>query len=146
MIRPATIQDLDFLVHGNREMARETEALDLDGSILREGVRAVLEQRQPGAYRILEIDGRPAAQLLLTYEWSDWRNRMVWWIQSVWVQPEHRKHGCFRKLYEHVRAEAKAAGAGGLRLYVDGRNTRAQDVYRALGMDGGHYRVFEDMF
>jgi hypothetical protein len=98
VIRPATLDDLDFLVHGNREMARETEALALDEAILREGVRAVLSGAQPGAYRILELDGRPAAQLLLTYEWSDWRNRMVWWIQSVWVEPEHRKTGCFREL------------------------------------------------
>jgi GNAT superfamily N-acetyltransferase len=146
MIRPATIRDLDFLVHGNREMARETESLELDPAILREGVRAVLDGTQPGAYRILEIDGRPVAQLLLTYEWSDWRNRVVWWIQSVWVQPDQRKHGRFRQLYQAVREEAEAAGAGGLRLYVDERNTRAQAVYRALGMDGGHYRVFEDMF
>ena len=146
MIRPATLDDLDFLVHGNREMARETEALELDEAILREGVRAVLTGARPGAYRILEIDGRPAAQLLLTYEWSDWRNRLVWWIQSVWVEPEHRKTGCFRRLYRAVREEALSAGAGGLRLSVDERNTRAQAVYRALGMDGGHYRVFEDMF
>ena len=146
MIRPATIRDLDFLVHGNREMALETESLALDESILTEGVRAVLESRQPGAYRILELEGRPVAQLLLTYEWSDWRNCLVWWIQSVWVETEHRKSGCFRRLYQAVREEAKAAGAGGLRLYVDERNTRAQEVYRALGMDGAHYRVFEDMF
>jgi GNAT superfamily N-acetyltransferase len=146
MIRPATILDLDFLVHGNRAMAKETESLDLDPAILREGVRAVLEGKQPGAYWIVEIEGRTVAQLLLTYEWSDWRNRVVWWIQSVWVEPDQRKHGRFRELYQAVRDEAKAAGAGGLRLYVDERNTRAQAVYRALGMDGGHYRVFEDMF
>ena len=146
MIRPATIRDLDFLVHGNREMAKETESLDLDPAILREGVRAVLEGTQPGAYWIVEIEGRAVAQLLLTYEWSDWRNRVVWWIQSVWVEPDQRKHGRFRELYQAVRDEAKGAGAGGLRLYVDERNTRAQAVYRALGMDGGHYRVFEDMF
>lgn len=146
MIRAATIRDLDFLVHGNREMALETESLDLDESILTEGVRAVLESRQPGSYRILEIDGRPVAHLLITYEWSDWRNRVVWWVQSVWVESEQRKSGCFRRLYQAVRDEAKAAGAGGIRLYVDERNTRAQAVYRALGMDGGHYRVFEDMF
>lgn len=146
MIRPAAIQDLDFLVRGNREMARETEGIELDEAILREGVRAVLEGKQPGTYRILEVDGAPVAQLLLTYEWSDWRNRVVWWVQSVWVEPEHRKRGHYRRLYDAVRTEARAAGAGGVRLYVDERNTRAQAVYRALGMDGGHYRVFEDMF
>ena len=146
MIRPATKRDIDFLVHGNREMAKETEGLALDEATLRAGVSAVFENEELGMYRILELDGAPAAQLLLTYEWSDWRNRRVWWIQSVWVEPQHRKKGCFRQLYQAVRAEAEAAGAGGLRLYVDERNTRAQAVYRALGMNGDHYRVFEDMF
>ncbi len=146
MIRHATIDDLEFLVRGNREMAKETEAIELDESILREGVSTLLAGRSQGAYRILELEGRAVGQLLITYEWSDWRNKPVWWIQSVWVEPEHRGHGLFRRLYEAVREEAKAAGAGGLRLYVDERNARAQSVYRALGMDGGHYRVFEDMF
>jgi ribosomal protein S18 acetylase RimI-like enzyme len=146
VIRPATLDDLDFLVQGNFEMALETEALTLDRATLSEGVRAVLSGERPGAYRILEVDGRNVAQLLLTYEWSDWRNRDVWWIQSVWVEKDQRRHGRFRELYRAVREEAKAAGAGGLRLYVDERNERAQSVYRALGMDGAHYRVFEDMF
>jgi ribosomal protein S18 acetylase RimI-like enzyme len=85
-------------------------------------------------------------QLLITYEWSDWRDRMVWWIQSVHVVPEARRHGVFRALYAFVRREAEAEGAGGLRLYVATTNTRAQAVYAALGMNGDHYRVFEDMF
>ena len=85
-------------------------------------------------------------QLLITYEWSDWRNRQVWWIQSVHVAPEARRLGVFRALYAHLRREAQAAGAGGLRLYVDETNGRAQAVYASLGMTGGHYRVFEDMF
>ena len=89
---------------------------------------------------------RVVGQLLITYEWSDWRNRQVWWIQSVHVAREARRLGVFRALYAHVRGEAQAAGAGGLRLYVDDTNTRAQAVYTSLGMNGGHYRVFEDMF
>jgi GNAT superfamily N-acetyltransferase len=146
MIRPGKLSDLEFIVRGNREMARETESLELEPAILTEGVRAVLAGEQPGGYWILEEDGAPIAQLMITYEWSDWRNRMVWWIQSVFVEPKHRQSGCFRRLYQAVRDEARAAGAGGLRLYVDERNQRAQAVYRALGMNGDHYRVFEDMF
>ena len=87
-----------------------------------------------------------AGQLLITFEWSDWRNRMVWWIQSVYVSPTARRRGVFRALYEHARREAQSQGVGGLRLYVDITNSRAQAVYSALGMKGDHYRVFEDMF
>lgn len=145
-VRPATLADLDFLVAANLAMALETEHLRLDREILREGVRTLLEQRAPGAYWVVELDGVVVGQLMVTYEWSDWRNRIVWWIQSVYVMPDARQHGVFRRLYTHVREAAKAAGAGGLRLYVDTTNVRAQQVYSALGMNGDHYRVFEDMF
>ena len=145
-IRPATIADLDFIVSGNLEMALETENLRLDAAVLREGVRALLEARAPGAYWIAELDEVVVGQLLITFEWSDWRNRVVWWVQSVHVSTTARRHGVFRALYAHVREAAHAAGAGGLRLYVDTTNARAQKVYGALGMNGDHYRVFEDMF
>jgi ribosomal protein S18 acetylase RimI-like enzyme len=146
LIRPATPADVEFLVDGNIELALHTEGVRLDPSTLRAGVSALLEGRAPGRYWIAEREGIPVGQLLITYEWSDWRNRMVWWIQSVHVSPAARRDGVFRALYQHVRAEAQAAGAGGLRLYVDTTNTRAQQVYAAMGMNGDHYRVFEDMF
>jgi GNAT superfamily N-acetyltransferase len=114
-----------------------------------EGLRAadtILEERVAGCYWIAERDGTPVGQLALSYEWSDWRNGMVWWIQSVYVVAAARKDRVFRALYEHTRREATLAGAVGIRLYVDVTNTRAQAVYAALGMNGGHYRVFEDMF
>jgi ribosomal protein S18 acetylase RimI-like enzyme len=146
VIRRATSRDLDFITSGNVQMALDTEGVTLDPAVLRAGVLAVVEERVPGRYWIAERDGEVVGQLLITYEWSDWRNRMVWWIQSVYVSPASRRLGIFRALYDHVRTEARAAGAGGLRLYVDNTNLRAQEVYAALGMDGGHYRVFEDMF
>lgn len=145
-IRPAVVSDLDFIVAGNLALAQETESLALDAAILRDGVRALLEGRAPGAYWIAELDGTVVGQTLITYEWSDWRNRTVWWIQSVFVSADARQHGVFRAVYAHLRREAAAAGAGGLRLYVDTTNVRAQEVYAALGMNGDHYRVFEDMF
>jgi GNAT superfamily N-acetyltransferase len=145
-VRPAALSDLDFIVSGNLALARETEEVALDAGVLRAGVQALLQQRVPGAYWVAEIDGVVVGQVMITFEWSDWRNRMVWWIQSVYVAPDARRHGVFRALYDHVRHEAKTAGAGGLRLYVDTRNTRAQQVYAALGMNGDHYRVFEAMF
>ena len=145
-VRPATIADLDFIASGNIAMALETENVVLNESVLRDGIRALLEKRAPGAYWIAELDEVVVGQLMITFEWSDWRNRMVWWIQSVYVAPSARNHGVFRALYAHVRDKAQAEGAGGLRLYVDTTNIRAQQVYAALGMNGDHYRVFEDMF
>ena len=144
-IRPATGADLDFIINANVALARETENVTLDAGVLRAGVRALLEDRAPGRYWIAEQDGRRVGQTLITFEWSDWRNRMVWWIQSVYVAPAARRGGIFRALYDHARKEAHRAGAGGLRLYVDVTNSRAQAVYAALGMKGDHYRVFEDM-
>lgn len=145
-IRAALPSDLDVLVAGNAAMALETEQLALDSATLRDGVETVLAGRAAGQYWVAEHEGRVVGQLLITYEWSDWRNRPVWWIQSVHVADDARRLGVFRALYAHARTAALAAGAGGLRLYVDDTNTRAQAVYAALGMNGGHYRVFEDMF
>jgi ribosomal protein S18 acetylase RimI-like enzyme len=145
-VRRATLADLDVIVAGNLSMAEETENVRLDLAVLRQGVLALLEDRAPGRYWVAERLGEVVGQLLITYEWSDWRNRMVWWIQSVHVAPAARRHGVFRALYAFARREARTAGAGGLRLYVDVTNTRAQAVYSALGMNGDHYRVFEEMF
>jgi len=145
-VRPAAAADLPFIVQANLALAEETEDVRLDPAVLREGVVALLDDRAPGRYWIAERDGQPIGQTLITYEWSDWRNRMVWWIQSVYVMPAERGSGVFRELYAHLRSAAQAEGAGGLRLYVHTANARAQAVYAALGMNGDHYRVFEDMF
>ena len=145
-VRAAAHADLEALVTGNIALADESEHIRLDVDTLRAGIRALLESRAPGRYWVAELDGRVAGQLLVTFEWSDWRNRMVWWIQSVYVVPDARGRGVLRALYDMARREALAAGAGGLRLYVDTTNTRAMAAYTALGMNGDHYRVFEDMF
>jgi GNAT superfamily N-acetyltransferase len=145
-VRAATRADLEALVAGNLALADESEHVRLDADTLRAGILALLESRAPGRYWVAELDGRTAGQLLVTFEWSDWRNRMVWWIQSVYVVRDARGRGVLRALYDVARREAVAAGAGGLRLYVDATNARAIAVYTALGMNGDHYRVFEDMF
>ena len=145
-VRPAHAQDLESLVAGNLALAEETERVRLDEETLRQGIRALLESRAPGRYWVAELDGRVVGQLLITFEWSDWRNRMVWWIQSVYVAPDARGRGVLRTLYSTAKREAVAAGAAGLRLYVDTTNLAAQAAYAALGMTGDHYRVFEDMF
>ena len=144
--RAATLADLGPLVAGNIALARESEALHLDADTVRAGVRAVLERRAPGEYWVVETGGRVVAQLLITYEWSDWRNRIVWWIQSVYVIPERRRQGLFANLYRQIVRAARDAGAGGVRLYVEHENRNAQAVYAALGMDGERYRMYEAMF
>lgn len=145
-IRAASKVDLDVIVAANLALAEESERLRLDPAKLREGVLKLLDGREPGQYWLAELDGRVVGQLLITFEWSDWRNRVVWWIQSVHVEPAARGTGVFRALYECMRRAAQTAGAAGLRLYVDTTNTRAQAVYAAVGMKGEHYKVFEDMF
>ena len=145
-VRPAVPADAEHLARGNVAMALEAEHKRLDPVIATAGVRALFAGADRGRYFVAERAGRFVGQLMITYEWSDWRNRPVWWIQSVHVASDARRLGVFRALYAHARAEAVAARAGGLRLYVDETNTRAQAVYTALGMNGGHYRVFEDMF
>ena len=127
-------------------MARETEDVSLDRGICTRGVQAVFADPSHGRYFVAETGGRVAASLLITYEWSDWRDGVVWWIQSVYVVPELRGQRIYAGLYEHVRSIVSTdPSARGIRLYVDRRNTRAQDVYRRLGMNGEHYLVFEWM-
>src|SRR5204863_6193615 len=116
-IRAARPGDLEFIVDSNLAMAMETERLQLDEPTLRAGVRAILDARQPGTYWVATRHGAAVGQLMITFEWSDWRNRLVWWIQSVYVVPGARKDGVFRALYAHARREAEVAGAAGLRLY-----------------------------
>lgn len=145
-IRPAHQNDLEPLVEGNRAMAQETEGLDLDETRLRAGVQAALQDPQRGRYWVAVDDaGSVLGQLLVTREWSDWRNAWMWWIQSVYVWPPHRRRGVYRRLYEHVGRAAQQEGVAGLRLYVEVENHRAQAVYRQLGMDGERYRLYEVM-
>jgi GNAT superfamily N-acetyltransferase len=144
--RDATAHDAATIVDFQLAMARETEDVSLDRVICARGVQAVFDNPSRGRYFVAEKDGRVVASLLITYEWSDWRNGVVWWIQSVYVRPEVRKQRIYAGLYEHVKRIAFAdVSVKGIRLYVDRRNTTAQDVYRRLGMDGDHYIVFEWM-
>lgn len=147
-VRAAVPEDAPRLVEGNLALARETESLALDRTVLHAGVHRVLHSDVGAAYFVCTHSETSAVmgQLMVTTEWSDWRNGAVWWIQSVYVWPEARGLGVFRALYEAVCRRAVSAGAAGVRLYVDTRNTRAQAVYTRLGMNGDHYRVFEAMF
>jgi len=140
------MEDASAIVQFQVAMARETERLELNSTICTAGVQAVLQRPENGRYFVAEIGGQVVASLLITYEWSDWRNGLVWWIQSVYVLPQFRRQGMYRGLYAHIRSLAEAdSSVKGIRLYVDRKNSPAQQVYRSLGMDGDHYQVFEWM-
>jgi GNAT superfamily N-acetyltransferase len=146
-VRQATPEDADFLVHGNAALALETERIALDPDRLRDGVRALLADPSRGVYYIAESGGRRVGQMMTTFEWSDWRNGVFWWIQSVYVLPGHRGAGVFTSLYRHVEKLAKSdPGVCGLRLYVENGNARAQAAYQRVGMQPAVYRVFENDF
>jgi GNAT superfamily N-acetyltransferase len=143
-VRPATLEDVEFLVSGNARMALETETRILDAHTLRAGVCAIFDDPARGFYLIAEIDGQPAGQMMITYEWSDWRNGAFWWIQSVYTLPELRGCGVFKALYAHVDSVARQrADVCGLRLYVGVHNQRAQAAYLRCGMNEAIYRMFE---
>lgn len=144
--REARLPDVSTIVGFQIAMARETEDLDLDREVCTRGVQAVFEDASRGRYFLAESDGAVVASLMITYEWSDWRNGNVWWIQSVYVVPGFRQQRVYAGLYEHVRQMVQADDSlRGIRLYVDRRNVRAQEVYTRLGMNGEHYQVFEWM-
>ena len=145
-IRNAHEEDAEIIVHFQMEMAYETEQVRLDKEQVSEGVLNVLRDVQKGRYFLAQWKDKIAGSLLITTEWSDWRNQWVLWIQSVYVLPEYRRKGIFKSLYNHVKSLAMDdEEVAGLRLYVDKSNDKAIEVYKKLGMDGDHYRVFEWM-
>lgn len=146
-IRVALPEDASRLVEFNKRMARETEGKDLAHAILRSGVDAILADPSRGFYLVAELDGQLVGCLMVTTEWSDWRNGVFWWIQSVYVAPEFRRRGVFRALYEATRERARhAEGVCGFRLYVERRNVQAQATYTRLGLTETNYRMFETLF
>jgi len=145
-IRLATITDLPSLVAFNQAMALETEGKKLDAEILANGVNAVFRDEQKGFYVVAESEGKICGSLMVTFEWSDWRNSWFWWIQSVYVLPEFRGRGVYRSLYEFVKQQTNARkDVCGFRLYVENENKNAQLVYKRLGMSESDYQMFEEL-
>ena len=144
-VRLATRTDIDALVGFNKSMALETEDKVLEPDVLRPGVAAVFEDANKGFYVVAELDGNASAGLLITYEWSDWRNKWFWWIQSVYVLPQYRGRSVYRRMYEFVKTLADERGdVCGFRLYVERENERARQVYEKLGMHQSHYLAYEE--
>jgi ribosomal protein S18 acetylase RimI-like enzyme len=145
-IRRAIVPDAQALIDFNCAMALETERKELLPEVIGAGVRSLLANPAAGFYLVAEADDQVVGALMLTKEWSDWRNGSFWWIQSVYVRPQYRRRRIYTQLYRHVKELAASdSGVCGFRLYVESENGQAQAVYRALGMSETHYRVFEEL-
>lgn len=137
--------DAGALVDFNAAMALETEGKQLDLNTLRKGVKAVLDDEQKGFYVVADDGGAIVGGLLVTFEWSDWRSKWFWWIQSVYIVPEYRRKHIYSALYEFVKHEAARKGdVCGFRLYVEAENLNAQKVYERLGMEKSYYLMYEE--
>lgn len=146
IIRSACTDDISDIAQFNIAMAQETEERQLDPETIQSGVSGVIQNHAHGFYLIAERDQVAVGSLLITFEWSDWRNGTLWWIQSVYVKPEHRRTGVFKALYDAVIARARAAkNVRGIRLYVEQENLDAQSVYQKLSMQKTPYQMFERM-
>ncbi|MFN9880458.1 MAG: GNAT family N-acetyltransferase [Planctomycetota bacterium] len=145
-IRRGELRDTAVLAGFNIAMAAETESLELLPEVISAGVAAILADPGRGCYLLAEFGGEVAGALMVTSEWSDWRNGFFWWIQSVYVRPEFRRQGIYRSLHEHLRQLAKTEpNVCGLRLYVERENERAQATYSRLGMRETHYLLYEEL-
>lgn len=145
-IRKSQPADIPTIVDFQKRLALESENVQLDGTLVTRGIQAMFDDPSKGIYFVAEVDGELAGCHSITYEWSDWRNGMVWWLQSVYVVDKHRKNGVFKAMFENLKKLINNDPTlVGLRLYVDKTNARAQKVYAAMGMNGDHYSVFELM-
>ena len=145
-VRLAAQSDSEVLVRFNAAMALETERKVLLPEVIGAGVDYLLGHPHAGFYLIAECAAEIAGVLLITSEWSDWRNANFWWVQSVYVRPEFRRRGIYRALYRHLQTlAARDAMVCGFRLYVERDNQRAQATYQAAGMAQTSYLVFEHL-
>lgn len=145
-IRLANFEDANSLVEFNQAMALETEGMRLDANILQSGVEAVFDNKDKGFYVVAESNRKIIGGLMVTFEWSDWRNQWFWWVQSVYILPEARGKKIYSGLYDFVKETANAQGdVCGFRLYVEKENAHARKVYEKLGMKGSHYLMYEEM-
>ena len=144
-IRLAQREDVASLVEFNQAMALETEGKKLKPELLHSGVNSVFDDSKKGFYVVAENAGKIVSGLMITYEWSDWRNAWFWWIQSVYILPEYRGRRIYRMLYEFVKNKAaESKDVCGFRLYVEKENERAQKVYEKTGMESSHYLMYEE--
>ena len=143
-VREATRKDTESIVRFQEGMALETEGKVLDQVLLRDGITAIFDSSQKGFYIVAEVGSVVVGSLLITYEWSDWRNATFWWVQSVFVDANWRRKGVYRSMHDYVINVAKSRkDICGIRLYVERTNTIAQQTYKDLGMSHSHYDLYE---
>jgi ribosomal protein S18 acetylase RimI-like enzyme len=143
-IRSARPEDGEKIVEFNAAIAKETESIELDADRLKRGVWAILLDPTKGKYYVAEKERQIVGQMLITYEWSDWRDGVNWWFQSIYVSPEHRRNGILRAIFDYVLAEAKnRPEVCGVRLYVEHNNTVARQAYESLGLTHSHYELYQ---
>ncbi len=140
----ADSRHIDFLAHCNLMLAKETEGQNLSIETVTNGVKNLINNPKYGFYLICK-NPEPVACLLVTYEWSDWRNGLIWWLQSVYVTEDYRRRGVFAEMFSHIEKLSRKEGAAGLRLYVEKENFRAQATYQRLGMTRTPYLMLEKM-
>ena len=146
LIRRGTLDDVGDIAAFNQSMARETEGIELIPEVILAGTKQLTENENLGFYLVAESAGKIIGSLMVTTEWSDWRNGQFWWIQSVYVVPAWRRRGLYRRLYEKVKALAGAnENVCGYRLYVEKENTTAQTTYDRVGMHETHYKIYEEL-
>ncbi|MBO3459763.1 GNAT family N-acetyltransferase [Aetokthonos hydrillicola Thurmond2011] len=149
LIRIGELKDLDVLVKFNQALVYETEGKQLPLDVVTAGVETLLTRPNLGFYLLAEKNANVAGSLMITTEWSDWRNGLYWWIQSVYIRPEFRRQGIYRKLYEFVKqkaySEQNELRVCGFKLYVERHNTVAQKAYQALGMKESYYTIYEEL-
>ena len=141
----ATVDDITTIAQFQIAMAMESEGYELTHSTILQGVTAAMNDENKGRYVVAKIDNKTIGSLMLTREWSDWNNCWYWWVQSVYVLPAYRGNGVYKAMYAHVKQMAKEEQVSQVRLYVDKGNTRAQEVYKKLGMDECHYLMYEEV-
>ena len=146
IIRRAAAADLAAIVAFNQAMAWETERRELPADVISPGVEGLFNAPQYGFYLVAAAAAEVVGSLMVTFEWSDWRDGLIWWIQSVYVRPEWRRRGIYRDLYQHAKSLGAAQGSvRGFRLYVEKDNVVAQRTYASLGMRESDYKLFEEM-
>ena len=136
--------DIESIVRFQADMAMESEGTTLDNEKLTKGVTAAINDESKGIYLVARAEGKAIGSLMLTREWSDWNNQWYWWIQSVYVLPDYRKHGVYKAMYSTLKEVAKENKVSQIRLYVDKTNHPAQQVYQRLGMHESHYLMYEE--